>query len=71
MNFEEFVNRIKESIRDYLPREYENAEVLVQEQQKLNNRYNGLLEQQEFSLAGLAKRGKRWFAKRKKGKEGA
>lgn len=33
MNFEEFVNRIKESIRDYLPREYENAEVLVQEQQ--------------------------------------
>ena len=43
MNFEEFVNRIKESIRDYLPREYENAEVLVQEQQKLNNRYTGLL----------------------------
>lgn len=31
----------------------------------------GLLGQQEFSLAGLAKRGKRWFAKRKKGKEGA
>ena len=37
----------KESIRDYLPREYENAEVLVQEQQKLNNRYTGLLVLQE------------------------
>ena len=47
MKFEEFVNRIKESIRDYLPREYENAEVLVQEQQKLNNRYTGLLVLQE------------------------
>ena len=47
MNFEEFVNRIKESIRDYLPREYENAEVLVQEQQKLKNRYTGLLVLQE------------------------
>ena len=47
MNFEEFVNRIKESIRDYLPREYENAEVLVQEQKKLNNRYTGLLVLQE------------------------
>ena len=47
MNFEEFVNRIKESIRDYLPKEYENAEVLVQKQKKLNNRYTGLMVIQE------------------------
>lgn len=47
MNFEEFVNRIKESIREYLPKEYENAEVLVQEQKKLNNRYTGLMVIQE------------------------
>lgn len=50
MNFEEFVNRIKESIRDYLPKEYENAEVLVQEQQKLNNRYTGLLVLREGGI---------------------
>ena len=50
MNFEEFVNGIKESIRDYLPKEYENAEVLVQEQQKLNNRYTGLLVLREGGI---------------------
>ena len=50
MNFEEFVNRMKESIRNYLPKEYENAEVLVQEQQKLNNRYTGLLVLREGGI---------------------
>lgn len=50
MNFEEFVNRMKESIRNYLPKEYENAEVLVQEQQKLNNRYIGLLVLREGGI---------------------
>ena len=42
MDFEKFVNEIKENIKQYLPEEYQEAEVTFMEHQKLNEQYTGL-----------------------------
>ncbi|HJB17252.1 MAG TPA: hypothetical protein IAA05_14650 [Candidatus Blautia excrementipullorum] len=42
MNFEEFINTIKDTIKDYLPEEYKDAEVNLLENRKLNTHYTGL-----------------------------
>ena len=41
MNFNEFVNEVKDNIRRFLPKDYENAEVSTMECQKLNRAYTG------------------------------
>ena len=41
MNFNEFVNEVKDNIRLFLPKDYENAEVSTMECQKLNRAYTG------------------------------
>lgn len=43
MNFNEFVNEVKDNIKRFLPEEYENAEVSVMDYQKLNTTYKGLM----------------------------
>ena len=47
MDFQEFVDKVKESIRDYLPEEFRNAEVTTQAFQKLNTSYLGLQVKKE------------------------
>lgn len=42
MNFENFMEAIKEAIKEYLPESYQDAQVMIQEQRKLNKRYMGL-----------------------------
>lgn len=42
MDFNKFVNELKENIKLYLPENYENAEVALIEYQKLNEAYTGL-----------------------------
>ena len=42
MNFETFMESIKNHIKEYLPESYQDAQVTIREQQKLNNRYMGL-----------------------------
>ena len=42
MNFEEFINTVKDTIKDYLPEEYKDAEVKLLENRKLNTHYTGL-----------------------------
>ena len=42
MNFEEFINTIKDTIKDYLPEEYKDAEVNLLENRKLKTHYTGL-----------------------------
>lgn len=42
MNFEEFIDTIKDTIKDYLPEEYKDAEVNLLENRKLNTHYTGL-----------------------------
>ena len=42
MNFEEFINTIKDTIKDYLPEDYRDAEVNILENRKLNTNYTGL-----------------------------
>ena len=42
MNYEEFINTIKDTIKDYLPEEYKDAEVNLLENRKLNTHYTGL-----------------------------
>ena len=42
MNFEAFMDSIKKHIKEYLPESYQDAQVTIREQQKLNNRYMGL-----------------------------
>lgn len=42
MNFEEFINTIKDTIKDYLPENYRDAEVNILESRKLNTNYTGL-----------------------------
>lgn len=42
MNFEEFINTVKDTIKDYLPEEYKDAEVTLLENRKLNTHYTGL-----------------------------
>lgn len=41
MNFETFMESIKKHIKEYLPESYQDAQVTIQEQRKLNNRYMG------------------------------
>lgn len=43
MNFNEFVNEVKDNIKLFLPKDYENAEVSTMECQKLNRAYTGLM----------------------------
>ena len=47
MNFNEFVNGVKDNIKRFLPEEYENAEVSVMDYQKLNTTYKGLMVKKE------------------------
>ena len=42
MSFEEFTDSVKSSIREYLPEEYENAEVVVGESRKINSHYHSM-----------------------------
>ena len=42
MNFEEFINTVKSTIKDYLPEDYRDAEVNILENRKLNTNYTGL-----------------------------
>lgn len=42
MNFEEFINTVKDTIKDYLPEDYRDAEVNILENRKLNANYTGL-----------------------------
>ena len=43
MEFEAFVNRVKEEIKDYLPEEFQNMEFVVNQHEKLNNSYAALM----------------------------
>lgn len=47
MNFNEFVNEVKDNIKRFLPEAYENAEVSVMDYQKLNATYKGLMVKKE------------------------
>lgn len=42
MNFDKFVDIVKNSISMYLPKEYENAEIKIKKIKKLNNSYLGM-----------------------------
>ena len=47
MTFEDFVTLMKESIRDYLPEEYAEAEIEVKEVKKLNSSYPAMIIRRE------------------------
>ena len=42
MNFEGFVNRVLDQIKEYLPEAYQDAEFVVRQHEKLNNQYAAL-----------------------------
>lgn len=42
MNFEKFVNRVLEQIKEYLPESFQDAEFVVRQHEKLNNQYAAL-----------------------------
>ena len=46
MNFETFMESIKNHIKECLPESYQDAQVTIREQQKLNNRYMGAYRDQ-------------------------
>ena len=50
MNFNEFVNEVKDNIKLFLPKDYENAEVSTMECHKLNRAYTGLMVRKEGEL---------------------
>ena len=50
MNFNEFVKEVKDNIKLFLPRDYENAEVSTMECHKLNRAYTGLMVRKEGEL---------------------
>ena len=50
MNFNEFVNEVKDNIKLFLPKDYENAEVSTMECQKLNRAYTGLMMRKEGEM---------------------
>ena len=50
MNFNEFVNEVKDNIKRFLPEAYENAEVSTMECQKLNRAYTGLMVRKEGEM---------------------
>ena len=39
MNFEGFVNRVLDQIKEYLPESFQDAEFVVRQHEKLNNQY--------------------------------
>ena len=47
MEFEKFVETVKETIKDYLPAEYNNASVDVYPHEKLNESYLGMTVRNE------------------------
>lgn len=47
LNFNEFVDAVKDSIKDYLPEQFQDAEVKVEPLQKLNTAYLGLQVRRE------------------------
>ena len=51
MEFEKFVENVKETIKDYLPAEYNNASVDVYPHEKLNENYLGLTVRTENQVA--------------------
>ncbi len=50
MDFEKFVNEIQENIKQYLPEDYQDAEVTFMEHQKLNEQYTGLTVRKDGQL---------------------
>ena len=50
MNFNEFVSEVKDNIKLFLPRDYENAEVSTMECQQLNRAYTGLMVRKEGEM---------------------
>ena len=50
MNFNEFVNEVKDNIKLFLPKDYENAEVSTMECHKLNRAYTGLMVRKEGEM---------------------
>lgn len=50
MNFSEFVDRVTESIKDYLPARFADASVSVDQYQKLNTSYMGLQVRREGQM---------------------
>ena len=50
MNFNEFINEVKDNIKLFLPKDYENAEVSTMECHKLNRAYTGLMVRKEGEL---------------------
>ena len=42
MDFEKFIEEVKSRIKDFLPEKYADAEIYVQEQEKINSQYTGL-----------------------------
>ena len=46
MDFESFVNEVKDNIKDYLPERFDSASIEVRENQKLNETYTGLYVQE-------------------------
>ena len=51
MEFEKFVETVKETIKDYLPAEYNNASVDVYPHEKLNESYLGMTVRTENQVA--------------------
>lgn len=47
MNFEDFVKKVKDSIREFLPSEYKNARIWIDNYQKLNEQYTSLMISKE------------------------
>ena len=50
-NFEEFVNEVKDTVKDHLPEMYRDAEVVVIEHRKINSCYTGLTIYPKDSVA--------------------
>ena len=42
MDFEKFIEEVKNRIKDFLPKQYADAEIYVHEQKKINRQYTGL-----------------------------
>lgn len=47
MNFDEFVNEMKEKIRSFLPEEYANADIEITETRKINETYPSMIIRKE------------------------
>lgn len=51
MDFEKFVDEVKNRIKDFLPEKYANANISVREQEKINSSYTGLMVEGEDRIA--------------------